>query len=82
MNVINSLRMIWVTDFLCIYGNAHYIYTSLCEPVMVVGWYHSHPGFGCWLCGLDINMQQNCCSGGGSKPEYQMEACDGYLPSY
>ncbi|KAI5327643.1 hypothetical protein L3X38_027039 [Prunus dulcis] len=18
---------------------------------MVVGWYHSHPGFGCWLCG-------------------------------
>ncbi len=22
---------------------------------MVVGWYHSHPGFGCWLSGVDIN---------------------------
>jgi 26S proteasome regulatory subunit N11 len=19
------------------------------RPQMVVGWYHSHPGFGCWL---------------------------------
>ena len=25
---------------------------------MVVGWYHSHPGFGCWLSGTDINTQQ------------------------
>jgi len=23
----------------------------------VVGWYHSHPGFGCWLSGVDINTQ-------------------------
>lgn len=22
---------------------------------VVVGWYHSHPGFGCWLSGVDIN---------------------------
>ncbi len=22
-----------------------------------VGWYHSHPGFGCWLSGVDINTQ-------------------------
>ncbi len=21
----------------------------------VVGWYHSHPGFGCWLSGVDVN---------------------------
>ena len=28
---------------------------------MVVGWYHSHPGFGCWLSGVDINTQQVCC---------------------
>lgn len=27
---------------------------------MVVGWYHSHPGFGCWLSGVDINTQQVC----------------------
>ena len=30
----------------------------LCRPEMVVGWYHSHPGFGCWLSGVDINTQQ------------------------
>lgn len=23
----------------------------------VVGWYHSHPGFGCWLSNVDINTQ-------------------------
>jgi hypothetical protein len=26
---------------------------------MVVGWYHSHPGFGCWLSGVDIGTQQS-----------------------
>eukprot|EP01147_Barroeca_monosierra_P000872 gene872-4142_t len=26
---------------------------------MVVGWYHSHPGFGCWLSGVDINTQHS-----------------------
>lgn len=31
---------------------------SCCRPEMVVGWYHSHPGFGCWLSGVDINTQQ------------------------
>merc|ERR1711998_214523 len=25
----------------------------------VVGWYHSHPGFGGWLSGVDINTQQS-----------------------
>ena len=38
-------------------------YTTLpltaCRPEMVVGWYHSHPGFGCWLSGVDINTQQS-----------------------
>lgn len=29
------------------------------RPEMVVGWYHSHPGFGCWLSGVDITTQQN-----------------------
>ncbi|XP_074580751.1 26S proteasome non-ATPase regulatory subunit 14 homolog [Curcuma longa] len=26
---------------------------------MVVGWYHSHPGFGCWLSGVDIETQRS-----------------------
>lgn len=33
--------------------------TSFIRPEMVVGWYHSHPGFGCWLSGVDINTQQS-----------------------
>ena len=26
---------------------------------IVVGWYHSHPGFGCWLSSVDVNTQQS-----------------------
>lgn len=26
---------------------------------MVIGWYHSHPGFGCWFSGTDVNTQQS-----------------------
>lgn len=29
------------------------------RPEEVVGWYHSHPGFGCWLSNVDINTQQS-----------------------
>uniref|UniRef100_A0A0E0LFD1 MPN domain-containing protein n=1 Tax=Oryza punctata TaxID=4537 RepID=A0A0E0LFD1_ORYPU len=29
------------------------------RPEMVVGWYHSHPGFGCWLSGTDMATQQS-----------------------
>lgn len=24
----------------------------------VVGWYHSHPGYGCWLSGIDVTTQE------------------------
>ncbi|KAK3900880.1 JAB1/Mov34/MPN/PAD-1 ubiquitin protease-domain-containing protein [Staphylotrichum tortipilum] len=24
----------------------------------VIGWYHSHPGYGCWLSGIDVATQQ------------------------
>jgi 26S proteasome regulatory subunit N11 len=33
--------------------------TNSCRPESVVGWYHSHPGFGCWLSSVDINTQQS-----------------------
>ncbi len=33
--------------------------TSIQRPESVVGWYHSHPGFGCWLSSVDINTQQS-----------------------
>lgn len=26
---------------------------------MVVGWYYSYFGFGCWFFGVDINIQQS-----------------------
>jgi len=29
------------------------------RPQMVVGWYHSHPGFGPWLSGVDVQTQQS-----------------------
>ncbi|KAI6183658.1 COP9 signalosome complex subunit 5 [Aphelenchoides bicaudatus] len=36
-------------------------YAENCEAVgrmeKVVGWYHSHPGYGCWLSGIDVNTQ-------------------------
>ncbi|KAI5970557.1 RRI1 [Candida margitis] len=24
----------------------------------IVGWYHSHPGYGCWLSGIDVSTQE------------------------
>lgn len=29
------------------------------RPQIVVGWYHSHPGFGCWLSGVDVGTQKS-----------------------
>lgn len=26
---------------------------------VVVGWYHSHPGFGCWMSGTDVETQKS-----------------------
>ena len=37
-------------------------YLELMEKVgrahVYIGWYHSHPGFGCWLSGIDCNTQR------------------------
>ena len=29
------------------------------RPEYMVGWYHSHPGYGCWLSGIDVMTQQS-----------------------
>ncbi|KAF8327991.1 JAB1/Mov34/MPN/PAD-1 ubiquitin protease-domain-containing protein [Amanita rubescens] len=29
------------------------------RPENAIGWYHSHPGYGCWLSGIDVNTQLN-----------------------
>jgi COP9 signalosome complex subunit 5 len=37
-------------------------YLELCRKESrmenVIGWYHSHPGYGCWLSGIDVATQQ------------------------
>uniref|UniRef100_A0A914Q7X8 MPN domain-containing protein n=2 Tax=Panagrolaimus davidi TaxID=227884 RepID=A0A914Q7X8_9BILA len=35
------------------------ILKSTSRTEMVVGWYHSHPGFGCWLSSVDVATQQS-----------------------
>ncbi|TKR81243.1 hypothetical protein L596_015148 [Steinernema carpocapsae] len=36
-------------------------FTEACQEVgredLVIGWYHSHPGYGCWLSGIDVSTQ-------------------------
>lgn len=28
------------------------------RPELVCGWYHSHPGYACWLSGIDVDTQK------------------------
>ena len=30
---------------------------QVARPENVIGWYHSHPGYGCWLSGIDVSTQ-------------------------
>jgi COP9 signalosome complex subunit 5 len=47
-------------------GDKAHVYTTTLLELMekvgrcqkLVGWYHSHPGFGCWLSGIDVNTQR------------------------
>ncbi|CAR21662.1 COP9 signalosome catalytic subunit RRI1 [Lachancea thermotolerans CBS 6340] len=34
------------------------VYDSCSHPKNIVGWYHSHPGYGCWLSGIDVQTQE------------------------
>ncbi|AAS50625.1 ABL146Cp [Eremothecium gossypii ATCC 10895] len=34
-----------------------YLETAVPEGLAIVGWYHSHPGYGCWLSGIDAETQ-------------------------
>ena len=42
-------------EFMCEYIDAS---EHVSRPESVCGWYHSHPGFGCWLSGTDIETQK------------------------
>lgn len=39
--------------------NLEYSWLLTYFDFIILGWYHSHPGFGCWLSGVDINTQQS-----------------------
>ncbi|KAL4402441.1 COP9 signalosome catalytic subunit Rri1 [Malassezia pachydermatis] len=30
---------------------------AVARPEHAIGWYHSHPGYGCWLSGIDVQTQ-------------------------
>ncbi|SCV05276.1 LANO_0H03928g1_1 [Lachancea nothofagi CBS 11611] len=34
------------------------VYDSIPGDYHIVGWYHSHPGYGCWLSGIDVQTQE------------------------
>jgi len=40
-----------------------HLYTLLAKeinlPENIIGWYHSHPGYGCWLTGIDVDVHIN-----------------------
>lgn len=31
---------------------------KVARPHNIIGWYHSHPGYGCWLSGIDVSTQK------------------------
>lgn len=40
------------------YDLAYTEWNSKINTHHIVGWYHSHPSFGCWLSGIDVNTQE------------------------
>uniref|UniRef100_A0AC34QE09 MPN domain-containing protein n=1 Tax=Panagrolaimus sp. JU765 TaxID=591449 RepID=A0AC34QE09_9BILA len=34
------------------------LYSKAGNKEKVIGWYHSHPGYGCWLSGIDVDTQK------------------------
>ncbi|KAG0437964.1 26S proteasome regulatory subunit RPN11 [Dictyocoela muelleri] len=49
VEAVDSVFQAKMMDLLSITGRGEY----------VVGWYHSHPGFGCWLSNIDVSTQQS-----------------------
>lgn len=41
-------------EFMCSHLDAC---EKVARPENVCGWYHSHPGYGCWLSGIDVGTQ-------------------------
>ena len=47
------------TYFFCLSSSNVFIDQQNVERLEhAVGWYHSHPGYGCWLSGIDVSTQK------------------------
>ena len=46
----NACFACWPTPASC-------MYTQVGRLENAIGWYHSHPGYGCWLSGIDVTTQ-------------------------
>ena len=54
-NMLSQTGRYVITSWLL---RSHTHFSPFFSPEVVVGWYHSHPGFGCWLSATDVNTQQ------------------------
>ena len=42
---------------MCLKSACPCLFCQVGKPENVLGWYHSHPGYGCWLSGIDVSTQ-------------------------
>lgn len=36
----------------------HSVWINKINSYNIVGWYHSHPSYGCWLSGIDVDTSE------------------------
>lgn len=53
----SSERVSVLLIYLCVWSDVFYRFAQVLRLENAVGWYHSHPGYGCWLSGIDVNTQ-------------------------
>lgn len=47
----------YMVQFLSTYQRSISLKNANSGHLNVIGWYHSHPGYGCWLSGIDVETQ-------------------------
>ena len=56
VNKSEKVRISWV-EFGNTVSDLRIVLYQVERKENVVGWYHSHPGYACWLSGIDVNTQ-------------------------
>jgi COP9 signalosome complex subunit 5 len=52
------IRRILLLRVICLLIVAYMEWLAKVKMHNIVGWYHSHPSYGCWLSGIDVNTQE------------------------